>query len=152
MMSSMSVAGMRETVDRGGVLTHPTSEFQRLRCEIWRGSRFGDRSRQIRLRLRQTLQRLWPRDMERLRSKCAMLGLLDCTAKLTSPQDENVSIWIRGSNLVLPERSIVTNKDAGQCERPCRSDASAREYSTNRPSDCTCFAGARVLILWRMSA
>jgi nicotinamidase-related amidase len=31
---------------------------------------------------------------------------------------------------VLPERSIVTNKDAGQCERPCRSDASAREYST----------------------
>lgn len=30
---------------------------------------------------------------------------------------------------MLPERSIVTNKDAGQCERPCRSDASAREYS-----------------------
>jgi hypothetical protein len=46
-----------------------------------------------------------------------MLGLLDRATKLTSPEDENVSIWNRGSNLMLPDKSIVTNKAAGQCER-----------------------------------
>src|ERR1700681_20368 len=64
-------------------------EVQRIRREIRRGSRFGDRSRQTRLGLRQTLQHLWPRDMERLRRKCAMLGLLDRATKLTSSQGEN---------------------------------------------------------------
>src|ERR1700692_4368694 len=59
-----------------------------MRREIRRGSRFGDRSGQIRLRLRQTLQYLWPRDMERLRRKCAVLGLLDRATKLTAPQGE----------------------------------------------------------------
>jgi hypothetical protein len=39
--------------------------------------------------LRQTRQQLWPRDMERLRRKCAMLGLLDRATKLTSSQSEN---------------------------------------------------------------
>jgi hypothetical protein len=59
-----------------------------MRREIRRGSRFGDRSGQIRLGLRQTLQHLWPRDKERLRRKCAMLGLLDRATKLTSSQGE----------------------------------------------------------------
>jgi len=46
-----------------GVLTHPKPrEVQRIRREVRRGSRFGDRSRQIRLGLRQTLHHLWPRD------------------------------------------------------------------------------------------
>jgi hypothetical protein len=46
-----------------GVLTHPKPrEVQRIRREVRRGSRFGDRSRQMRLGLRQTLHHLWPRD------------------------------------------------------------------------------------------
>ena len=71
-----------------GIVTHPNLLKFRIRREIRRGSRFGERSRQIRLRLRQTLQRLWPRDMARLRRKCAMLGLLDRATKLTFPHGE----------------------------------------------------------------
>ena len=77
-----------------GVLTHPKPrEVQRIRREVRRGSRFGDRSRQIRLGLRQTLRHLWPRDMERLRRKRAMRGLLDRATKLTSP-DGGVSHFV----------------------------------------------------------
>jgi hypothetical protein len=76
-------------------------EVQRICREIRRGSRFGDRSRQTRLGLRQTLQHLWPRDMERLRRKCAMLGLLDRATKLTSSQGENREYWTRDSNRKL---------------------------------------------------
>ena len=58
-----------------GVVTHPNLvKFRRIRREIRRGSRFGNRSGQIRLRLRQLSIPLWSRDMGVATRKCAMLG------------------------------------------------------------------------------
>jgi hypothetical protein len=63
-------------------------EVQRVRREIRCGARFGNRTGQIRRRLRQTLQQLWSRDMERACRKCAMLGLLDRATKLMLSQGD----------------------------------------------------------------
>src|ERR1700730_11355390 len=59
-------------------------EIPGVRREIRFGSGVGDSSGQIRFRHRQAFRNLGSRKMERLRGKCAMLGLLDRAAQLTN--------------------------------------------------------------------
>ena len=105
-------------------------EVQRIRRKFRRGSRFSGGSRQIRLRLRQAFRRRWPREMERIRRQCAMLGLLDRATKLTSPQGKERNYQARPCPSA-PEILEPARRQLGVSDRVL--DVTVAEVSLQRP-------------------
>ena len=102
-------------------------EVQRVRRKIGRGSRVGDRSRQIRVRFGKADGRLRPRDLERPGGRGALLGILD---RATKPVGRSARKLLRRLVQELRETPLVAF--SWSLAQHCRLSHAARPESLAR--------------------